>query len=67
MVKEKFMKNWRKKIIPYEPYLKEYARELRNNSTLAEILLWTEIKGKVLGVEFHRQVPIDNTCGLLLS
>lgn len=49
------MKN---KIIPYNPKLKELARKLRNNSTLSEVLLWKNIKGKSLGVEFHRQVPI---------
>ena len=43
----------------YNPLLKSYARELRNNSTLSEVLLWNEIKGKSLGVEFHRQTPID--------
>lgn len=48
------------KIIPYNPKLRKYARNLRNNSTLSEILLWKEIKGKAYGYEFHRQVPIDN-------
>lgn len=47
------------KIIKYNPALKELARKLRKESTLAKILLWKEIKGKKLGVEFHRQVPID--------
>ena len=51
------MKN---KIIPYNPKLKELARELRKSSTLSEVLLWLKIKGKTMGVEFHRQVPIDN-------
>lgn len=46
------------KIIPYNPKLKEFARELRKNSTLAEVLLWKNIKNKSLGVEFHRQVPM---------
>ena len=49
------MKN---KIIPYNPKLKEYARELRKNSTLSEVLLWKNIKNKALGVQFHRQVPM---------
>lgn len=49
------MKN---KIIPYNPKSKEYARVLRNNSTLSEVLLWQKIKGKTLGAEFHRQVPL---------
>lgn len=46
-------------IIPYNPKLKSFARDLRKNSTLAEILVWMNIKGRVLGCEFHRQVPID--------
>ncbi len=46
-------------IIPYNLELKQFARDLRNNSTLSEVLLWQQIKGKVLGYEFHRQVPID--------
>lgn len=50
------MKN---KIIPYNPKLKEYARELRKNGTLSEVLLWQKIKKKAYGVEFHRQVPIS--------
>jgi very-short-patch-repair endonuclease len=46
-------------IIPYNPKLKTLARELRNNSTLAEVILWQNIKGRSYGHEFHRQVPID--------
>ena len=49
----------RNKIIPYNSKLKQYARYLRKNSTLAEVLLWQQIKGRSLGFEFHRQVPID--------
>ena len=44
--------------IPYNSKLKEYARQLRKNSTLSEVLLWQNIKGKVHEVEFHRQVPL---------
>ena len=52
------MKN---KIIPYNPILKEFARELRNNSTETEIYLWLKLKGKQMyGYDFHRQKPIDN-------
>ncbi len=47
------------KILPYNPKLKILARQLRNNSTLAEVIIWNNIKGCVLGFEFHRQVPID--------
>lgn len=48
----------RNTIIPYNPQFRVYARELRNNSTLGEILLWKEIKNRNLGVQFHRQVPM---------
>lgn len=35
------------------------ARELRNNMTLAEILLWSELRSKkVEGYKFRRQQPI---------
>ncbi|MER3375761.1 MAG: ribonuclease P protein component [Allomuricauda sp.] len=49
------MKN---KIIPYNTKLKEFARQLRKNSTLPEVLLWQKIKKRALGVQFHRQVPL---------
>lgn len=46
------------KIIPYRNDLKEKARKLRRNPTRTEKILWTKIRKKALGVEFHRQVPI---------
>ena len=46
-------------IISYNPKLKNLARQLRKNSTLAEVLLWQNIKGRSYGYEFHRQVPIN--------
>jgi very-short-patch-repair endonuclease len=50
-----------KTIIPYNPKLKEIARNLRNNGTLSEILLWRYLKGKqMLGYDFDRQKPIHN-------
>ncbi|KAA3612387.1 MAG: endonuclease domain-containing protein [Calditrichaeota bacterium] len=50
----------RHKIIPYDPVLKDRARFLRKNSTLAEVLLWQRIKGKQIhGCDFDRQKPID--------
>jgi very-short-patch-repair endonuclease len=49
----------RNKVIPYNPQLKNLARELRKNCILGEILLWREIKSRKLGYQFHRQVPID--------
>ncbi len=51
----------RRKIIPYNPKLKELARKLRNNSTKSEIALWQELKGKRMhGYDFHRQKPLLN-------
>ena len=45
----------------YNPKLKELARQLRNNSTKAEVFLWQKIKRKqYYGYDFHRQKPIDN-------
>ncbi|MBF8295103.1 MAG: methylase [Bacteroidetes bacterium] len=46
--------------MPYDPRLKPIARMLRNNMTLAEVLLWNKLKNKQLcGFDFHRQKPID--------
>ncbi len=50
----------RNKILPYNPVLKELAQKLRQQGILSEVLLWKKIKNKNLGVEFHRQVPLDN-------
>jgi very-short-patch-repair endonuclease len=50
----------RRRVLPYDPRLKQIARMLRNNMTLAEILLWKKLKNKQLcGLDFHRQKPID--------
>jgi len=51
----------RREIIPYNPKLKELARQLRNNSTKSEIRLWQYLKGKqMMGYDFHRQKPLLN-------
>ena len=50
----------KRNFLKYNPSLKEKARELRNNSTNTEILLWKYLKDKQLcGLDFHRQKPID--------
>jgi len=50
----------KRKIIPYNPKSKEFAKSLRNNMTFGEVLLWNQIKGKkILGYGFNRQRPID--------
>ncbi len=47
--------------ITYNPKLKELARQLRNNTTKSEIMLWQKIKrNQIYGYDFHRQKPIDN-------
>ena len=51
----------RRKIIPYNPKLKKFARELRNTSTRSEIKLWGFLNGKQMsGYDFHRQKPLLN-------
>jgi len=46
--------------IRYDPKLKQLSRELRSGSTLAEVLLWNQLKQrKMLGFQFARQKPID--------
>ena len=52
----------KRKIIPYDPKLKELARQLRNNSTYTEIMLWNCLKNKQMkGYDFHRQKPLYNS------
>lgn len=49
----------KKPFIPYKKNLKQFSRNLRNNSTLAEVLLWNELKaGKMHGYKFNRQKPL---------
>ena len=46
--------------LPYNKNLKKYSRNLRNDSTLGEVLLWKELRAKKLGYTFNRQKPILN-------
>jgi len=46
--------------INYYDKLKPRARELRNKSTLSEVLLWRQIRAKKLGYNFYRQKPLGN-------
>jgi len=51
----------RRKLIPYNPKLKDLAKQLRNDSTLGEVLLWKELNNKQMyGYDFHRQKPLLN-------
>ena len=46
----------------YNKGLKEFARNLRNNSTLPEVILWNSLlkRKQLRGYPFLRQRPIDN-------
>ncbi|GIV40199.1 MAG: hypothetical protein KatS3mg033_1999 [Thermonema sp.] len=47
--------------LPYNPKLKERARELRKAGNLAEVLFWQRVhKGKFKGLDFDRQKIIGN-------
>ncbi|GEM_PF-183672 len=53
--------NWKSKIIPYSPNLKERARQMRNNPTQGEAKVWTYLKGNnSIGFDFDRQRAIDH-------
>lgn len=46
---------------PYNKKLKQASRDLRNNMTDAEKLLWSRLRNKqILGLQFYRQKPILN-------
>ena len=50
-----------RKIIRYNPKLKELAKQLRQNMTFSEVKLWNELKnGQLMGYDFDRQRPIGN-------
>tara|TARA_B110000046_G_scaffold185623_1_gene228150 strand:+ start:2485 stop:2874 length:390 start_codon:yes stop_codon:yes gene_type:complete len=49
----------KEKVIPYKSGLKELARQLRNKSTLGEVLLWKKLRAKQFeGYDFHIQKPL---------
>jgi len=51
----------KRKILPYNPALRELARKLRNNMTFSEVKLWNELKdGRMKEYDFDRQKPICN-------
>lgn len=51
----------KKSSIEYNKNLKYLSRQLRNKSTLGEIILWNYLKaGKMMGYKFNRQKPIGN-------
>ncbi|HZY38816.1 MAG TPA: endonuclease domain-containing protein [Mucilaginibacter sp.] len=49
------------KFIPYKPYLKKLANNLRKDMTFGEVLLWNQLKDdQFWGFDFDRQRCIDN-------
>lgn len=47
--------------LPYNMNLKEFSRQLRNHSTLGEILLWKQLRaGGIMKYTFNRQKPLNN-------
>ena len=47
--------------LPHNKNLKQFSRNLRNNSTLSEVLLWKQLRaGSIRGYKFNRQKPLDN-------
>ena len=49
----------KKPYLQYNKHNKQLSRNLRNHSTLAEVLLWNELKaGKIKGYKFNRQKPL---------
>ena len=43
-----------------KPELKEFRRQLRNDGTSAEAVMWTYLKRKQLGKKFRRQDSVEN-------
>ena len=60
----RFLKEYLKKSIVMQPYnknLKQPSRDLSNNMTDAEQMLWQRLRRKqILGLQFYRQKPILN-------
>lgn len=51
--------NWRE--LPFNPKLKQRARELRKAGNLSEVLFWNQVKNKqFLNLDFDRQKIIGN-------
>ena len=47
--------------IYYNRKLKQFSRNLRNYSTLSEVLVWNQLKGRqMMGYQFMRQKRIEN-------
>jgi very-short-patch-repair endonuclease len=50
-----------RRYLPYNKNLKQFSRDLRNHSTLGEVLLWQNLRARsMMGYQFYRQKPIEN-------
>lgn len=48
-----------RRCLPYNPRLKQRARNMRNNSTKAEIKMWVDVlRNRQTGFQFYRQKPL---------
>ncbi len=48
-------------MLDYQRKLKDYSRDLRNQMTRAESILWQHLRCRqILGVQFYRQKPLLN-------
>ena len=46
--------------LTYNTNLKEFSRQLRNHSTMGEILLWKKLRaGTMMNYSFNRQKPLN--------
>src|SRR3954470_17367022 len=51
----------KRKILPYNPRLKELAKRLRNNMTYSEVKSWGRLSnGQMMEYDFDRQKPTGN-------
>ena len=48
----------RHRTVGASPRTIEFARKLRKEMSLPEVLLWRELRGKPLGLKFRRQFPV---------
>ena len=46
--------------LPYNPKLKQFGRDLRNQGQISEAMLWKHLKNKQTGYTFNRQRPVLN-------
>ena len=49
-----------RRFLPYNPRLKQFSRNLRNQGQMSEALLWKCLKNKQTGYTFNRQRPVLN-------